>query len=38
MILETHSAGKADSEGSQYSYTHKGIKGYEYEIDLIKKL
>jgi deoxyribonuclease-4 len=31
MILETHSAGKIDSEGS------KG-HGYEYEIDLIKKL
>jgi deoxyribonuclease-4 len=31
MILETHSAGKQDSEGS------KG-HGYEYEIDLIKKL
>ena len=38
MILETHSAGKKDSEGSRYSQTHKGIKGYEYEIDLIKKL
>ena len=38
MILETHSAGKIDSEGSRYSQTHKGIKGYEYEIDLIKKL
>ena len=38
MILETHSAGKADSEGSQYSNTHKGIKGYEYEIDFIRKL
>jgi deoxyribonuclease-4 len=31
MILETHSAGKQDSEGSN-GY------GYEYEIDLIKKL
>jgi len=38
MILETHSAGKADSEGSQYSNTHKGVKGYEYEIDFIKNL
>ena len=33
MILETHSAGSAKSEGS-----HKGSHGYEYEIDLIKKL
>ena len=50
MILETHSAGKkvitsnidsnsdSDSEGSQYSRIHNGNKGYEYEIDLIKKL
>ena len=52
MILETHSAGKKnsdhesnhDSEGKQYSRTHKGVNvyeygyGYEYEIDLIKKL
>ena len=33
MILETHSAGSSTSEGS-----HKGSHGYEYEIDLIKKL
>ena len=33
MILETHSAGSLDSEGS-----HKVDYGYEYEIDLIKKL
>jgi deoxyribonuclease-4 len=33
MILETHSAGSAISEGS-----HKGEHGYEYEIDMIKKL
>ena len=33
MILETHSAGSSISEGS-----HKGSHGYEYEIDLIKKL
>ena len=33
MILETHSAGSAISEGS-----HKGQHGYEYEIALIKKL
>jgi len=33
MILETHSAGSATSEGS-----HKGEHGYEYEIDMIKKL
>jgi len=33
MILETHSAGSATSEGS-----HKGQHGYEYEIDLIHKL
>jgi len=33
MILETHSAGSAISEGS-----HKGQHGYEYEIGLIKKL
>ena len=33
MILETHSAGSSNSEGS-----HKGSNGYEYEIDLIKKL
>ena len=32
MILETHSAAKTDSEGT------KNNKGYEYEIDLIKKL
>ena len=32
IILETHSAAKIDSEGS------KGMKGYEYEIDLIKNL
>ena len=32
MILETHSAAKVDSEGN------KTNKGYEYEIDLIKKL
>ncbi len=32
IILETHSAAKFDSEGS------KGMKGYEYEIDLIKNL
>ena len=50
MILETHSAGKkvstsnsdsdsdSDSEGRQYSRIHNGNKGYEYEIDLIKKL
>ena len=45
MILETHSAGKKegnhDTEGSMYSKSHKdikGIKGYEYEINLIKKL
>jgi len=38
MLLETHSAAKSDSEGSRYSETHKGIKGYEYEIDLIKNL
>ena len=35
MILETHSAAKIDSEGSNGS---NGIKGYEYEIDLIKNL
>ena len=33
MILETHSTGSSTSEGS-----HKGAHGYEYEIDLIKKL
>ena len=33
MILETHSAGSPNSKG-----THKGDYGYEYEIDLIKKL
>ena len=33
MILETHSAGSSTSEGS-----HKGAHGYEYEIELIKKL
>jgi apurinic endonuclease APN1 len=33
MILETHSAGSSTSESS-----HKGSHGYEYEIDLIKKL
>lgn len=33
MILETHSAGSSISEGS-----HKGSNGYEYEIDLIKKI
>ena len=33
MILETHSAGSSTSEGS-----HKGSRGYEYEIDLIKKI
>ena len=33
MILETHNASK--KEGNSNS---KGIKGYEYEIDLIKKL
>lgn len=38
MLLETHSAAKNNSEGSRYSETHKGIKGYEYEIDLIKNL
>ena len=45
MILETHSAGKKennlDNEGrSQYSKIDKGNTkyGYEYEIDLIKKL
>jgi deoxyribonuclease-4 len=32
MILETHSAAKVDSEGTTNN------KGYEYEIDLIKKL
>jgi deoxyribonuclease-4 len=45
MILETHSAGKKEgnhnTEGIMYSKRHKdikGIKGYEYEINLIKKL
>jgi len=33
MVLETHSAGSATSEGS-----HKGDHGYEYEIDMIKTL
>lgn len=33
MILETHSAGSPTSEGS-----HKGEFGYEYEIEMIKKL
>jgi apurinic endonuclease APN1 len=33
MILETHSAGSSNSEGS-----HKGSHGYEYEINLIKNL
>jgi len=33
MILETHSAGSLTSEGTQ-----KGEQGYEYEIDMIKKL
>ena len=43
MILETHSAAKIDSEGSQHSKAHKdnnNIKGYEYEyeINLFKHL
>lgn len=41
MILETHSAGKKKSnnnESSDYSQSHKRMKGYEYEINLIKKL
>ena len=33
MILETHSAGKKDNTSDSDS-----IKGYAYEIDLIKKL
>lgn len=33
MILETHSAGSATSEGS-----HAGQHGYEWEIELIRKL
>ena len=33
MILETHGAGSFTSEGS-----HKGAHGYEYEIEMIKKL
>lgn len=33
MILETHSSGSANSEGS-----HKGAHGYEYEIEMIKEL
>jgi deoxyribonuclease-4 len=33
MILETHSAARSDSEGS-----NDNDKGYKYEIDLIKKL
>ena len=38
MILETHSAGKKDSEGSEGNKVSKDSKGYEYEIDLIKHL
>ena len=33
MVLETHGASSIDSEGS-----HKGEKGYEYEINLIRNL